>query len=128
MVEPPIKKSDKAAAAPVSQRATVKPIKKADRPPVEASFDESQDSGERRTPRQERGRDKGKGRGRGDGAGGGNRNSDARPSNVNPALMRGPKPSKPKPPPVIAATETEGETTEAADEAEVQTPETTAAE
>lgn len=75
MVERPIKKSERLArAATEGEIAATQPS-------------ESQE------PRSDRGRDrkggKGKGRGKGD------RREDAKPP-INPALMRGPKPTKPK--------------------------------
>jgi hypothetical protein len=102
MVERPIKKSERQTVD--SKSDVVKPVKQTEGRPVEGSLDEiSQSSEERSTTRSFRGKDKTKGRGKR------NQQSDSRPSNVNPALMRGPKPTKPKPP-VIQ--ETESETTE----------------
>jgi hypothetical protein len=138
MVEPPIKKSDKAKAeesstspkaTEASQAArgvTVKPVKKSERPTVESNVDDDNSSSEeRRMPQRDRGRDRDrdKGRGKGRGEAKGNRNSEARPSNINPALMRGPKPTKPKPP--VIAEETPVEMTE---DSEVETEQVTTTE
>jgi hypothetical protein len=74
MVERPIKKSERQADAPSS---------KSDRP-----TEERLDSTPRRAFQKT---DRAKGRGKGN-------QEDSRPSNVNPALVRGKKPTKPKPP------------------------------
>lgn len=87
MVERPIKKSERQVVAPnsdVAEEATEK------RRPIEERLD-STTSEERSTPRSFQKKDRSKGRGKGN-------QQESRPTNVNPALMRGPKPTKPKPP------------------------------
>jgi hypothetical protein len=91
MVERPIKKSERQTVD--SKSDVVKPIKKTERRLDEGNSNETPPSSEERNaPRSFRGKDKTKGRGKR------NQQSDGRPSNVNPALMRGPKPPKSKPP------------------------------
>ena len=89
MVDRPIKKSDREAAQqtnpsddqPTAPKNTPKPIKKADRTDggTSAKRDERDDRSRGR-------KDKGKGRGRG--------KDDAPRTPMNPALMRGPKPTR----------------------------------
>jgi|SRR4028118_2045764 hypothetical protein len=110
MVERPIKKSDKAVA---SHSDVVKEDKEAERRPKEGSLDEiTQSSSERNTTPSFRGKDKTKRRGKD------NQQKDSRPSNVNPALVRGPRPAKPKPPVIQEAQSevTEDSDTETAQE------------
>lgn len=91
MVERPIKKSERQA---VAQPSDVVEEVLGDQPsPNEGSLDSiSQSPQERSTSRPFRGKDKAKGKG--------NRNQqeDERSTKVNPALMRGPRPTKAKPP------------------------------
>lgn len=83
MVERPIKKSE---------RQTVAEPSNTEPSAIESSSDaNTQPSEERSTPRPFRGKDKTKEKGKG-------KQEDARSTAVNPALMRGPKPSKAKPP------------------------------
>ncbi len=132
MVERPIKKSDRQAIA--SNTDVTEAVKETEGQAQEASHDEiSPSPSARNTPRpilgkegKDRGtdrdrdrdndrgtdRDRDRDRGRGKGRGKGNQREESRPSNVNPALMRGPKPTKPKPP---VLQEPEPETTEASD-------------
>lgn len=81
MVERPIKKSDRQAVAPDS--GVEKEVKGKERP-IEERFDST-------TSQSFQKKDRTKGRGK-------RNQGELRPSNVNPALMRGPKPTKPKPP------------------------------
>jgi hypothetical protein len=81
MVERPIKKSDRQAVAPSSDVG--EEVKGGGRP-----SEERPDSTTRRSFQK---KDKTKGRGKRD-------QEDSRPTSVNPALVRGPKPQKPKPP------------------------------
>ncbi len=92
MVDRPIKKSDREAAQqanpsddqPKAARNTPKPVKKSDRTDGGTA---TSDSSNRSGDRNDRGRGgKGKGRGRG--------KDDAPKTPMNPALMRGPKPTK----------------------------------
>ncbi|MEL6601662.1 MAG: hypothetical protein AAFP20_00370 [Cyanobacteria bacterium J06614_10] len=120
MVDRPIKKSDRDAAqqsqstdnstdaSSAEPRKTPRPIKKADR--TDGGPDQRDRSEGRRD---DRGRGKGKGKGRGRGK------DDAPKAPMNPALMRGPKPTK-------KVAEPEVEETEAAD-AEVANAEATEA-
>ena len=132
MVERPIKKSDRQAIA--SNTDVTEAVKETEGQAQEASHDEiSPSPSARNTPRpilgkegkdrgtdrdrdrdrdNDRGTDRDRDRGRGKGRGKGNQREESRPSNVNPALMRGPKPTKPKPP---VLQEPEPETTEASD-------------
>ena len=132
MVERPIKKSDRQAIA--SNTDVTEAVKETEGQAQEASHDEiSPSPSARNTPRpilgkegKDRGtdrdrdrdndrgtdRDRDRDRGRGKGRGKGNQREESRPSNVNPALMRGPKPTKPKPP---VLQEPEPETTEVSD-------------
>src|ERR671932_531688 len=122
MVERPIKKSERQAMA--SNSDVTETVKENEGQAQEASLDEiSPSPSPRNTPRPilgkegkdrgtDRDRDRDKDRGRGKGRGKGNQREESRPSNVNPALMRGPKPTKPKPPVVK---EPDPETTEASD-------------
>lgn len=104
MVERPIKKSD---------RQTIAEPSNTESSPIESNPDtNTQPSEERSTPRPFRGKDKTKGKGR-------DKQEDSRSTAMSPALARGPKPTKPKPP-AIKKAETEGEdaaeeTTEAQD-------------
>lgn len=92
MVERPIKKSD---------RQTVAEPSNPEPSPIESSPDtNTQPSEERSTPRPFRGKDKTKGKGKD--------KEDSRSTAMSPALMRGPKPTKPKPP-AIKKAESEGE-------------------
>ncbi|MEL6939389.1 MAG: hypothetical protein AAFO84_09370, partial [Cyanobacteria bacterium J06598_1] len=131
MVDRPIKKSDREAAqqnpsadsqsaeskpAPVSN--VPPPIKKADRKDGGPKSD-SGDQGERYDrDRDDRGRG-GKGRGKGRGRGKG----DAPKTPTNPALMRGPKPTKKVEAPEEPEVEETAEATEATAEGEATTPE-----
>lgn len=91
MVDRPIKKSDRKADQqanptddqPKAARNTPKPVKKGDRTDGETNTSDSQGS------REDRGRG-GKGRGKGRGKG----KDDAPKTPMNPALMRGPKPTQ----------------------------------
>ena len=92
MVDRPIKKSDREAAQaaesaegkPAERRKVPPPIKKADRKDGGPSEAGSQGEGGKRDERRG-GKGRGKGRGRG---------KDERKAPINPALMRGPKPTK----------------------------------
>ena len=87
MVERPIKKSERQAVSPssdVGEEATEK------RRPIVKRVD-STTSEEESAPRSFQKKDRSKGRGKGN-------QQESRPATVNPALMRGPKPTKPKPP------------------------------
>ncbi|MEL7511915.1 MAG: hypothetical protein AAGM27_07175 [Cyanobacteria bacterium J06554_3] len=108
MVDRPIKKSDRdAAKAADPDRKVAPPIKKADRKDGGPS---SEKSGDSRDSRDGRGRGKGKGKGRGRGK------DDAPKAPVNPALMRGPKPTqKVEEPEVVEAPAVEGDAPVAAD-------------
>ncbi len=91
MVERPIKKSDRQAVD--SKSDVVSEVKETEGGSKERRLDDiTRSSEERKTTPSFRGKDQAKGRGKR------NQPSDSRPSNVNPALMRGPKPTKPKPP------------------------------
>ena len=113
MVERPIKKSERQAITP---KSNVDEEVKGQERPVEERLDSTTSiSEERSAPRSFQKKDRAKGRGK-------SNQQESRPSSVNPALMRGPKPTKPKPP-VIQ------ETPEATTEDSVtETPEETTAE
>ncbi|MBD0346476.1 MAG: hypothetical protein ICV63_16945 [Coleofasciculus sp. Co-bin14] len=81
MVERPIKKSERQTVAPSSDVS--EQVKGKERP-----TEESVDSTSRRSFQK---KDKSKGKGKRD-------QKDSAPSRVNPALVRGPKPTQPKPP------------------------------
>ena len=92
MVERPIKKSDRQPIAEPSHTETS---------PIESNPDtNAQSSEERSVPRPFRGKDKTKAKSKD--------KEDSRSTPGNPALMRGPKPTKPKPP-AIKKAESEGE-------------------
>ncbi|HAA31624.1 MAG TPA: hypothetical protein DCE56_32895 [Cyanobacteria bacterium UBA8553] len=111
MVERPIKKSERQVVAPSSDVG--EPAKEKGRP-IEKRLD-STNSEERSAPRSFQKKERSKGRGKGN-------QQESGPAPVNPALMRGPKPTKPKPP-VIQ------ETPEATSEDSVtETPEETSSE
>lgn len=105
MVDRPIKKSDRdAAKAAEPARKVPPPVKKADRKDGGPSSEKSGDS------RDDRGRGKGRGKGRGRGK------DDAPKAPVNPALMRGPKPTKKvEEPEVVEEPAAEGDTPVAAE-------------
>lgn len=89
MVERPIKKSERQAIAPSSDVG--EEVKGKGRP-IEERLDSTtstpeQGSATRSFPRKDRTKGKGK-----------SNQKDSRNSSVNPALVRGPKPTKPKPP------------------------------
>ena len=117
MVDRPIKKSDRDAAQsaePTEARKVPAPIKKADRTDGGPASEGS--GGGRDENRGGRGKGRGKGRGRG--------KDDAPKAPMNPALMRGPKPTKkleePEAPVEVAVTDTTevpGETPEATPDA-----------
>ena len=88
MVERPIKKSERQAVAPSSDVG--EQVKGKERP-IEEPPDSTSGQSFRR-------QDKTKGRGK-------RQQQDSRPSNVNPALVRGPKPTKPKPPVLLETQE-----------------------
>lgn len=91
MVERPIKKSERQTVAQPSD--FVQEVPETESRPVEGSRDSIIQSPEDESKtRPFRGRDKTKGKGKG------NQQEDERSRAVNPALMRGPKPTKPKPP------------------------------
>ena len=96
MVERPIKKSERQAVAPSSDAGEQVKGK-------ESPIEEPPDSTSRQSFRR---KDKTKGRGK-------RHQQDSRPSSVNPALVRGPKPTKPKPPVLLETQEpiTEDEVT-----------------
>lgn len=84
MVERPIKKSERQAASPDSHAG--EEIQGKERPinPIKKRLDSD-------TGQSFQKKDRSKGRGRGN-------QEEAKPTNINPALVRGKKPTKPKPP------------------------------
>ena len=89
MVERPIKKSERQAVAPNSD---VGENVNGEGRPIEERLDSTTSSPEQRSaPRSSQKRDRTKGRGKGN-------QQESRAIPVNPALMRGPKPTKPKSP------------------------------
>ncbi len=113
MVERPIKKSERQAITPnsdVGQEA-----KGQERPTEERIDPTTSASGERSAPRSFQKKDRAKGRGKGN-------QQESRPASVNPALMRGPKPTKPKPPVIQETPET------AIEDSVTETPQETTAE
>jgi len=92
MVERPIKKSER---QPIAEPSDAEPSS------IESSSDADTPSSEgRNTPRPFRGKDKAKGKDKG--------KEEGRATAVSPALMRGPKPTKPKPP-VVKKAESDSE-------------------
>ncbi|MBD1809257.1 MAG: hypothetical protein KME25_25480 [Symplocastrum torsivum CPER-KK1] len=115
MVEKPIKRSERQTIAPKSDSG--EEVKGQGRP--------TEDRSDSTTGRSFQKQDRRKGKGKGN-------QQESRPTSVNPALMRGPKPTKPKPP-VLEETpsETVDETEDSATETEdsvTETPQETAAE
>jgi hypothetical protein len=91
MVERPIKKSERQTVAQASD--VVEDVLETEPSRIEGSLDSITPSPEeRKTIRPLQRKDKTKGKGKD------NQHKDERSSSVNPALMRGPKPTKPKPP------------------------------
>lgn len=91
MVERPIKKSERQTVAEPSD--VVEEVLETEPSSSEGGLGSiTQFPEERNTTRPYRAKDKTKGKGKG------NQKEDSRSSPVNPALMRGPKPTKPKPP------------------------------
>lgn len=89
MVERPIKKSERQAVA--SNSDVGEEVQEKGRPIEERLDSTTSASEERSAPRSFQKKDRAKGRGK-------KNQQESRPTNVNPALMRGPKPTKPKPP------------------------------
>ncbi|NEQ20797.1 MAG: hypothetical protein F6K28_16500 [Microcoleus sp. SIO2G3] len=110
MVEKPIKRSERQTIAPKSDSG--EEVKEQGRP-IEARPDST-------TGRafQKKDKDRRKGRGKGN-------QQESRPTSVNPALMRGPKPTKPKPP---VPEETPPETVDDTEDSATETPQETIAE
>jgi hypothetical protein len=91
MVERPIKKSERQTAPSTSD--VVEEVQETEPSPVEGSQSSiTQSSEERSTTRPIRRKDKTDKKGKG------NQQESERSGQVNPALVRGPKPTKPKPP------------------------------
>lgn len=105
MVERPIKKSERQAVAPQSE---VGEGVKEKRHPIKERLDSTTSTPEDRSAtRSLRGKDNSKRKGK-------SKQKDSPSSNVNPALVRGPKPTKPKPPVIQEVpSETEDSATEA---------------
>ncbi len=106
MVERPIKKSERQTVAEPSD--VTEEVREAEPSLIEGSQDSVIESPkERDTPRPFRGKDKTKGKGKG------NKPEDDRSRPANPALMRGPRPTKPKLPVTKPQEVTEDSVTEA---------------
>lgn len=93
MVERPIKKSERQVSTEVSDVVAENPTSEPDRvgdDPEQALKTEPYSEGKRGPNQQDRSKSRKKG--------GGNRQREQETARVNPALLRGPKPTKPKPP------------------------------
>lgn len=110
MVERPIKRSDRQAIADAEPSKVIEEVLETEPTAIEGNLDVTPPPKERNIPRPSRSKDTTKGKGKG------NQQEDSRSSPMSPALMRGPKPTKPKPP-VVKKTESDAED-EAGDEAE----------
>ena len=116
MVERPIKRSERQTVADAEPSKVIEEVLETEPTAIEGSLDVTPPPKERNIPRPSRGKDTTKGKGKG------NQQEESRSSPMSAALMRGPKPTKPKPP-VVKKTESETADDEAGDEADQDTTE-----